>query len=201
MKSCDDVETQYGNTRNCIMKASQQIKPLKSKTNKLTTDTQNLIIERQKLARYTPQYREMDIKVKRTIRKDIRNYNMNLVKTALDKNRSLKSAMQGIGKTCNNMLERRSGKIGIKFSKFAHNIYKNLYSNDTSPQSMGIEEYVYSDKISPITGLETHRAIVSLKYNRSPGDDGITAEALKAGEQVLLPHRKAISQVCLNKTC
>ncbi|KOB76519.1 putative exo endo phos [Operophtera brumata] len=130
--------------------------------------------------------------------KDIRNYIMNLVKTALDKNRLLKSAMKGIGKgktaiTCLKYVQGVRQGDRQKVLQICTLYYKNLYSNDTSSQPMGIEEYVYSDKISPITnhsklGLETHRAIVSLKYNRSPGDDGITTEALKAGEQVLLPH-------------
>ncbi|KOB75903.1 Endonuclease-reverse transcriptase [Operophtera brumata] len=91
----DNTENQYNHIKECIKQASRKIKTLKFRTQKLTNASLNLIEERQKLTRNSVEYRDFDKKVKRNIRKDLRAYNIYLVQSALDKNRSLKSAMRG----------------------------------------------------------------------------------------------------------
>lgn len=64
--------------------------------------------------------------------------------------------------------------------------YKTLYS-EASKCDQKIE-YQKPDSIPFFTGKEVHDALKTMKYDRSPGEDGITTEALKIGSQTLLPH-------------
>ncbi|XP_063383590.1 uncharacterized protein LOC134669904 [Cydia fagiglandana] len=43
------------------------------------------------------------------------------------------------------------------------------------------------DNIPPITGCEVNAALKGMKYQKSPGDDGVTTEALHTGKITLLP--------------
>ncbi|CAG9123810.1 unnamed protein product [Plutella xylostella] len=56
--------------------------------------------------------------------------------------------------------------------------YKNLYS-DANKNELPDIEYTCPDTIPPITGQEVYTALKSMKYDKSPGEDGITTEALK----------------------
>ncbi|KOB77901.1 Endonuclease-reverse transcriptase [Operophtera brumata] len=98
--STEDVQQQFSNIENCIQIASSKLKRTSSKLKKLSPETVKLIEERFILAKdiTDPQYKHKNREVKRNIRKDIRIYNENTVQIALERNRSLKIAKQGISK-------------------------------------------------------------------------------------------------------
>uniref|UniRef100_A0A2A4JJ14 Endonuclease/exonuclease/phosphatase domain-containing protein n=1 Tax=Heliothis virescens TaxID=7102 RepID=A0A2A4JJ14_HELVI len=50
------------------------------------------------------------------------------------------------------------------------------------------EDYSCPDDFPMINGFEVHQALRHMKYNRSPGADGITTESLRAGERTLIPY-------------
>ncbi|KOB64855.1 Endonuclease-reverse transcriptase [Operophtera brumata] len=138
--SYEDPQTQYSHILKSIKTASKNFKLDKSKTNKLSNYSKLLLEERQKLTIYTPEFKTKDIEVKRSIRRDIRNANVESVKLALEKNTSLKIAMRGIqsGKTSitgmkdsNGIKQGDKGKILDICTQF----YKNLYSDTTNTGS------------------------------------------------------------------
>ncbi|KOB71939.1 putative bone marrow stromal cell-derived ubiquitin-like protein [Operophtera brumata] len=136
--SYEDPQTQYSHILKSIKTAIQNFKLDKSKTNKLSNYNSKLLLEeRLKFTIYTPEFKTKDIEVKRSIRRDIRNANVESVKLALEKNTSLKIAMRGIqsGKTSitgmkdsNGIKQGDKGKILDICTQF----YKNLYSDTTS---------------------------------------------------------------------
>ncbi|CAG5018197.1 unnamed protein product [Parnassius apollo] len=73
-----------------------KIKAKKQKQKKIRNSTEILTDEREKAIHNTVEYRAKDKIVKRPIRKDIRNYNLNLFTSTLDNSTSLKRAKQGI---------------------------------------------------------------------------------------------------------
>lgn len=142
----------------------------------------------------------MDRKVKRYIRKDLRHFNDKLVQVALEGNKSLKLVLRGTdkGRSTITKIKDHSGTIHTDKDKvltICTDFYKNLYSaeNTGALSSSQIHNRVCLSQQSPqilpqITGSEVHCALRSLKYNRSPGEDSISTEALKIGERTLLPH-------------
>lgn len=65
--------------------------------------------------------------------------------------------------------------------------YRSLYFD--SNNNIQPTDYCYSDFDIPlVTQQEVSTAIKSLKYNKSPGNDGVTTEALKLGKLSLRPH-------------
>ena len=48
--------------------------------------------------------------------------------------------------------------------------------------------YYCPDSIHPISPYEVQQALREMKYNKSPGADGITTEVLRLGQNVLIPH-------------
>lgn len=188
----EDVEIQYNNISKCIKTASQNIKTVKYKTKKLSPSTLKMIDDRQKLNIHTPEYKAIDREVKRKIRTDIRNYNTQLIKTTLEKNQSLRIAIRGTekGKVA---ISNLKDKFGIKQTdkekilNICTEYYTCLYAADNITQTH-TNTYSYSESIPLITGHEVHQALLSMKYSKTPGEDGITTEALKIGEPILLPH-------------
>lgn len=161
-----------------------------NKITKLTSHTIDLINKRTKKDIGTAEYRILDREVKRSIRKDLRNINTHLVKTALEKHSSLRVLKQGItkGKAWINSLVDNSGTKHYnreKVLEIATTFYKSLYSDNRIPDNL---VYNTSDSVPPINGYEVHKALTTMYFNKSPGEDGITTEALKIGSHTLLPH-------------
>ncbi|PZC78256.1 hypothetical protein B5X24_HaOG202328 [Helicoverpa armigera] len=188
--SIGDAQKQYDTILESIRTATNKIKIKRPKTNKLTHNTLILIDRRRDSVRQTDEYRELDKRVKRNIRKDLRNHSTKSIKIALERGGSLRSAKDGISKnktwlTC---LRDRDGIKQYSREKISHictDFFKTLYA-DSSRLSEPIE-YLRPD-ISPIIGGEVDVALKSLKYNKSPGDDGISTEILKLFKNTLIPH-------------
>lgn len=47
-------------------------------------------------------------------------------------------------------------------------------------------DYSRSETVSFMNGFEVHRALTPLKYDKCPGEDGVSPEALKIGENSLI---------------
>lgn len=141
------------------------------------------------------QYNEIDRKVKRSIRKDIRSYNTKLVQIAIEKHTSIRNAKQGAHRSktwINNLKDENGVKHSHRdtITNICTKFYKLLYS-DANKTNFSTEGYVPPDPdtIPPITGHEVHTVLKSM----SPGEDGITTEALKTGKITLIPH---IANLC-----
>ncbi|CAG9133292.1 unnamed protein product [Plutella xylostella] len=187
-----DVQTSYDNIVKSIKVACKNIKPKRQNSNKLSQDTMNLIKSREQLDKFSEGYRQLDRRVKRSIRRDLRAFNTKLVEIALLKHRSLRAAKHGntTGKSWITSLKDKDGRKHTNRQKIVEictSFYKDLYA-DTTRDANSNDEYTFRDNIPLITGYEVHVALKSMQYEKSPGEDGVTTESLKIGEPTLLPH-------------
>ncbi|KAI5646514.1 hypothetical protein NE865_01447 [Phthorimaea operculella] len=186
-----DTQVHYDNIKDSIKTATRAIKQNRTKTDKLTSDTLKLIAHRTNTQRHTDEFKNLDRKVKRSIRKDLRNYNTNVIKSALECGGSLRAAKDGItkGKTWITCLRDPNGVKQNDRERVANictDFYKNLYSDPSRPAAP--IEYFCSDTIPVITEHEVDIALKSMKYNKSPGEDGVSTEILKIFKNTLIPH-------------
>ncbi|KAI5634224.1 hypothetical protein NE865_13094 [Phthorimaea operculella] len=199
-----NVQQLYTNIEKSVKSASSKIKQTKCKLKKLTSETIQLIEDRQeKRANVNSiEYRTLDRIVKRNIRKDIRSYNKNLVQVALERNSSLKIARKGISKG-KSWITSMKDKTGVKHKDrgkildVCTTFYKDLYSNATIEPPQPAPTYFCPEDIPPITEHEVHCALKKMKYSKSPGHDGISTETLKIGEPILLPHLSVLFNTIL----
>ncbi|KOB71034.1 Dynein heavy chain [Operophtera brumata] len=92
----EDVDEQYTAIVKVIENSSKTIKVSRKNKTKLSSQTKSLIAKRADLDIYTTEFRSVDRAVKRSIRRDIRTFNLHLVQTAIEKHISLRTAKQGI---------------------------------------------------------------------------------------------------------
>ncbi|KOB65531.1 Endonuclease-reverse transcriptase [Operophtera brumata] len=92
----EDVDEQYNAIVKGIENSSKTIKVSRKNKTKLSTQTKSLIAKRADLDIYTTEFRSVDRAVKRSIKRDIRSFNLHLVQTAIEKHTSLRTAKQGI---------------------------------------------------------------------------------------------------------
>ncbi|KAG6459211.1 hypothetical protein O3G_MSEX011269 [Manduca sexta] len=194
----DDVQQQYDNIENCIKNACKMIKQTPLMKRKLSRETKILLEERLKLNnnKNTEEFKIKDRKVKRNIRKDLRHYNNTLVQAAIDNKKSLKIVKNGISKS-KSWITCLKDQNGTKYQNKARimdictDFYKSLYSDPQNHLTTNLyKNNVYScpETISPITAIEVHTVLKSMKYNRVPGEDGICTEIMKIAEYNLRPH-------------
>lgn len=145
----------------------------------------------------TAEFRSLDRQVKRSIRKDRRRFNETLVQIALENNRSLKKTIEGTekGRSIIRNIKDNTGVIQRekhKVLKICTEFYKNMNTVRPNSESTSNQAYIRSQDhtatISPITEHDVHYALLRLKYGKSPAEDGISTEAHKTGETVLVPH-------------
>ncbi|KAI5642785.1 hypothetical protein NE865_05311 [Phthorimaea operculella] len=168
----EDTQIHLNNIKTSIKIASLKINQPKSKNNRLSSETLKLIEKRSITEISSDAYRTLDKTVKRSIRRDIRKHNTNLVKTALEQGKSLRAAKQGIskGRTWINSMRDENGikqNSRDKVTDICSNFYKTLYSEPSC--DCYTSEYSCTDDIPPITGSEVNRALMSMKYSKSQG--------------------------------
>lgn len=78
------------------MQILSKIRDSRNKHNRLSDYTFKLIKERLETEVRSERHRQIDKQVKRSIRRDLRNYNCHVVRVAIENNKSLKVARQGI---------------------------------------------------------------------------------------------------------
>ncbi|KOB79474.1 Endonuclease-reverse transcriptase, partial [Operophtera brumata] len=127
-----ELTNQFSSLR--IENSSKTIKVSRKNKTKLSTQTKSLIAKRADLDIYTTEFRSVDRAVKRSIRRDIRSFNLHLVQTAIEKHTSLRTAKQGItrGKQWINGLQDQHGKkqnSRDKIMEICTDFYKTLYSD------------------------------------------------------------------------
>ena len=155
----------------------------------MSIETLNLLAKRKSklpyrhLPEHKDEYATLDRKVKRAIRKDIREFNTKLIQSIIEDNKSVKRAKNAIFTDKHHILKVRN-KAGTSdtsrtaINKAATEYFQELYNNN---QTQDYIEYTdpHEEEIPEILYSEVRTAISSLKNNRTPGDDGITNELLK----------------------
>ena len=164
----------------------------KRSTKKITEVTRQLMKKRREMKpkKDDPISRIEYIEICKTLRKhiteDVRKFNCELVKKAVENNKSLKGAKRqlGIGKKGIFALKTEEGfttKNRSKIVRIVEDFYNKLYHNEE--EDVDIEQG--DEDVPHILQEEVAEAIQSMKKGKAPGKDGVTIDIIKeAGEEL-----------------
>lgn len=195
------TQEKYNNLEQCILSAGKNAAIDKSRPNekcRLSEDTLQLINQRELLrsSRQTPEhaneYKELNKKVKRSIRRDRRNHLTHLTHKIMENSKSLKLLKEktSIGKHWMLSLKNTDDKkISSRknINKTATQYYRSLYESTCHTLTNRYNDNEKDEsEIPPFIISEIRGAILEMKTGKTPGDDGITVELLKEGTDELL---------------
>jgi Reverse transcriptase (RNA-dependent DNA polymerase) len=139
------------------------------------------------------EYYENRKKVKKEIRKDVRNFELLRIDEAIRNNRCLKIARDGINRQKSSILCLKD-KNGIlqtgsqKVTEIATTFYKTLYSSKMSDDEKNLIEPQLDDdeEIESITVDDIKYALSSMKRNKARGPDDFPIDLLKICDDFML---------------
>lgn len=131
-------------------------------------------------------------KIKRKLKKLHCRYRLAIIEEELEKNGSIKRADKRLqnGKEWITSLNDKNGKVSTdrhKLIETATQFYRELYRNPTLIQEKLESSKPQQEEIPPLLESEVHQSIKNLKSEKSPGEDGITNDILKALIEPLTP--------------
>jgi endonuclease/exonuclease/phosphatase family metal-dependent hydrolase len=182
---------------------------------KLSTETLILIGSRRKMIedgkRDTPEHRNITKSINKSMRADLRNYNVRLATSAIETNGNMKVLRSKITNTKKQIFKLRdkTGTIQTdrgKILNIAKEFYEDLYTSvrpkpptEETNSSRPVIMNVGSEEIPDITLEETMAAMNEMKNGKAPGDDGIPVEAIKEGGKALVGTIVALFNKCLEE--
>lgn len=187
-------------------------KKSKIREDRISDETRKLMENRRRLIssgkRNTDEFSELNKRIRKEIKEDLRNYNETKVEKIIEKNRGVKCLRQNLGRSIIISLKDKDGtevREKNKILKVTQTFYQELYSSNKDPDIITKENLrrkitnVNSEILPNIESYEIEEAISQLKNNRSPGPDGILAEMLKEGKEIILEALKHLFNQCLFK--
>ncbi|KAI5749413.1 hypothetical protein M8J76_007135 [Diaphorina citri] len=200
-----EVQQLYDKIEECIKWAVQQEnkeqKPMERiKSKKLTQKTKDLIAKREELNRKrnkttTERIEHAEIRklVRREIRKDVREYEENIIKEIMETTGSTKSIKKELSQNSKYWIPRIEGKdkriihdreeIVEEATKFYEELYSDLEKTEIEV-TVNFEEGISKEDIY-VLEEEIEEVIKDLKKNKAPGIDNITNELIMAGKEEL----------------
>ena len=196
-KSEDKVQEIYNQIQSHILQAvktaSLKEAGIRNKQ-KLSVNTIQLIEQREIVKQISSEdskeYSEINKMTKRAIRKDVREYNVNLTRNILENSKSIKRIKKELGNGKYWMLGAKDEKGNTTKSRYeivraATNFYKQLYDSNLQVNKNDTQKRENEEVVPPILTSEVDNAITQLRNNRAPGDDGLVNECLKWGKEEL----------------
>jgi len=176
---------------------------------KVSPDTENLIKERRKTDRDSAEYKVLNKKVKKAIRRDKRSYNTQMIKEAIENNCNMRVLRSGLskGRTIIHKMKNDQGNITVEkneITEIIQNFYQRLY-NQSIPslhhpkKEKQMVRNIGSEELKAIDGPEMRAALNQLKNCKTPGEDRITSEMLKIGGETLENAILVLLNMCLEK--
>ena len=212
------IQEQYNVVEEAITKAAKQASRSQfnqKRKQRLCGNTIQLLEEREELksSRFHSeetrrQYAEINKRVKREIRKDIRKHKTELIQEIMLSSKSTRAIIQGLKSDKHWMLRinnkhGKSTSIRKEINEEATSFFKHLYTSRIDDDysfdiTESVEEDLNSD-VPPIINSEIRSIIEKLKTSKCPGNDGILNEHLKTGLLQLTPMLTTLFNSILEK--
>lgn len=177
-------------------------KPRSLKNTRLRPETLELMEQRKRTPRDTAAYRELNMKIHKEVRKDIRTDNTKVIEKEIEDNSNMRVMRSKLsqGKQLINKLNDQRGNVISDSKGIAEHVrtfYTTLYTSIESAPTIERDTVrnVGSEDIPEISREEIRAALKRMKNRKCPGEDKITCEMLKLGEEVI----ERPLQILLNK--
>lgn len=187
-------------TRKICMKTKNK------KNSKIQPETLQLMEQRKKTSRDALNYRELNKRIHREVRKDIRVYNTKTIKNVIEDNVNMEVLRSKLssGKHIITKMKNQQGNIISDSKKIAEHIkefYTRLYTSTTPDPRITSTVIcnVGSEDIPEISKQEIQAALKQMKNRKSPGEDRITCEMLKMGGVVIEKSLQILLNKCLQE--
>ncbi|CAK1594488.1 unnamed protein product [Parnassius mnemosyne] len=176
-------------------------KTRRRRTQKLSDHTLNLMAVRREMKLNSSTdltaYRQLNRQISKCMRRDLRNFNTACIEEAIERIQgskvfardlcARKSQLSKLKIECGSIVSGKS-EILSEIERF----YGQLYTSSLEPQASVSNDprasliRHYSEDIPDVSLSEIRMALQHLKNGKAPGEDGITAELLKAGGRPVL---------------
>ncbi|CAK1584434.1 unnamed protein product [Parnassius mnemosyne] len=176
-------------------------KTRRRRTQKLSDHTLNLMAVRREMKLHSSTdltaYRQLNRQISKCMRRDLRNFNTARIEEAIERNQGSKVFARDLSarKRQLSKLKTECGSIVSGAPEILSEIerfYGQLYTSSLEPHASVSNDprasliRHYSDDIPDVSLSEIRMALQHLKNGKAPGEDGITAELLKAGGKPVL---------------
>jgi endonuclease/exonuclease/phosphatase family metal-dependent hydrolase len=202
-----DVESYNNNIMAIVNEAASSIAKSKksAKVDKISQSTKDMLRKRREMKQNATkygniEYTELCKTVRKKMREEIRNYNVQVVQKALTDNRGLKAASLKVkqGKSLMVAIRNKDGSITTDRDKIVERcaeFYKELYSSTRDRPRIQTSN---DNTIQEVLSTEVCHAIKQMKNNKAPGPDGMVIDIIKEGGHELFQHIARLFTNCLS---
>jgi hypothetical protein len=203
----DDVESYNNNIIAIVNEAASTIARSKrpAKVDKISQSTKDMLKKRREMKQNATkygniEYAELCKTVRKKMREEIRNYNVQIVQKALTDNRGLKAASLKVkqGKSLMVAIRNKDGSITTDREKIVERcaeFYKELYSSTRERPRIATSN---DNTIQEVLSTEVYHAIKQMKSNKAPGADGVVIDIIKEGGHELYQNIARLFTNCLS---
>lgn len=188
----DDIDELNGEMVDIIMEVVEDKAQISiKKESKISEDTKLLLKKRREMNRdkHNVEYSELCKTIRKKMRQDVREYNTEKVREAIEKNTSITKAkrdahygqykIECIKDAQGNVVRDRREIMGC-IEKFYKNLYKECYMS-IKDEEIHEPQLMEDNDIPDILPSEVETTLRSMRRGKAPGRDRVTAEMMQLG--------------------